>query len=510
MKNKIRRDNLKVNFILQILYQIIILAIPLIQSPILTRALGDTSLGNFTYVNSIAYYFLIFAKLGIDRHGQRIIATNRDDDVELRKKFWSLFVTHAVFSIFSLFAYFIVSTFISSENKTLFLINGLYVASVLFDITWLFYGLETFKSVVLKNLFIKVIEFVLIIFLIKSPQDINLYAVIFCGGTLLGNVLLWPTIFKNIKPTRFSFSDCLIHIKPLLILSISSIAASLYTMFDKTLLGILSSKESVAYYEFANKIVNVPKAFTAVVGTVLFPRACALAAKGDSSGQRLFTEYAFLFVSFISFASAFLLLSFGPDFSVLYYGEVFIESGRLMQCMGWLVYIVGIGDVVRNVYLIPMHKDLSYVICICINAVINIVLSIILIPVLGMYGAVIGTISAETFGLVYQLILSRKEKPFGMLMKATSIFATIGLLMFATIIGLKSIMEDGWKYMLIEFIIGVSIYLILSGISILIFYPGIRKKLKEKIVKIRYKNMSESINNDNTGGNHTNVNETDN
>ena len=82
------KQNLKQNFYFQFLYQAIILIIPLLVSPYLTRHLGDTALGIYAYANSIAYYFVIFANLGISRHGQRIIANNVNDITKLRKSFW--------------------------------------------------------------------------------------------------------------------------------------------------------------------------------------------------------------------------------------------------------------------------------------------------------------------------------------------------------------------------------------------------------------------------------------
>ena len=100
-----KKQGLKANFIFQGLYQFIILCIPLIISPYLTRVIGSNGLGIYTYTNSIAYYFVLFANLGIAKYGQRIIAVNRDDLIRLRKTFWSLYIVHLAMSILVLFSY---------------------------------------------------------------------------------------------------------------------------------------------------------------------------------------------------------------------------------------------------------------------------------------------------------------------------------------------------------------------------------------------------------------------
>ena len=153
--------------IFQFLYQGLILVIPLILSPYLTRTLQETALGIYSYSNSIAYYFVIAAMLGISRHGQRIISQNAENEKELRRTFWSLFTVHIIISLIVLIVYILSILAFVRNDQIIYIIQGFYVASALFDITWLFYGLENFKSVVVKNTAVKVIECVLIFCFVK-------------------------------------------------------------------------------------------------------------------------------------------------------------------------------------------------------------------------------------------------------------------------------------------------------------------------------------------------------
>ena len=156
----------------------------LIISPFLTRTLGSNALGVYTYTYSIAYYFVMFAMLGISRHGQRIISQNRDDDEKLRKVFWSLFFTHIVVSLVSFAVYLGVSFVIGGDDLVIYLIQALYVLSALFNITWLFYGLENFKTVVIRNTVVKAVECLLIFLLIRQPSDLWKYTLISAGGII--------------------------------------------------------------------------------------------------------------------------------------------------------------------------------------------------------------------------------------------------------------------------------------------------------------------------------------
>ena len=85
----------------------------------------------------------------------------------------------------------------------------------------------------------------------------------------------------------------------------------------------MSTKENVAFYEYSNKIVNVPKTIIGVTGTVMFPRACRLAAEGNVAGQKKYIKYSYFITSFLGMASLFGLMGIADTFSIVYYGESF-------------------------------------------------------------------------------------------------------------------------------------------------------------------------------------------
>lgn len=61
------------------------------------------------------------------------------------------------------------------DYKIIYFINIIYFFSVVFDVTWLFYGLERFKNVVVKNAIIKLCECIFIFIFVKKSNDLWLY-----------------------------------------------------------------------------------------------------------------------------------------------------------------------------------------------------------------------------------------------------------------------------------------------------------------------------------------------
>ena len=215
IEGTLNRQSLSKNLIFQFAYQAIILLIPLVLSPYLTRTLQETSIGVYTFTNSIAYYFVIISLLGISRYGQRVISQNSSNDIKLRKTFWGLFTVHSLISLFSFLCYLLFVFLFGLKDTVIYYIQSFYVLSALFDITWLFYGLENFRSVVVINAIVKVVECILIFAVVHNPDDLWKYTLITCGGMLLGQVILFIQAIYIIRPIRFYKDDVLIHIKPL-------------------------------------------------------------------------------------------------------------------------------------------------------------------------------------------------------------------------------------------------------------------------------------------------------
>ncbi len=134
-------ENVKRNLIYNILYQLLIIILPLVTAPYISRTLGANSVGIYSYTNSIAYYFLLIAMLGISTYGNRSIASIRDEK-KISKTFFEIYSIQFSTFLIAIFIYIIYSIFIVNENNDIFLIQLFYIVSGLLDISWLFFRIR--------------------------------------------------------------------------------------------------------------------------------------------------------------------------------------------------------------------------------------------------------------------------------------------------------------------------------------------------------------------------------
>ena len=459
---EIKTQGVKKNLFFQTLYQALVLIIPFFIAPYLTRVILEDNIGVYTYVNSIASYFVLLANLGISSHGQRILAGCKEDEVEFRKNFWSLWLDHALVSVFSTVLYLILALTVFKEDQCVYLLQSILVASALFDVTWLFYGLQNMKIVVLANLFCRVAYLVSVFVFVRSADDFYVYVLIASLGTFvpcLITFIVGAVHFPFVFPERRYF---LKHWKPMFVLSLASIASTLYTTFDKTIIGIYLPKSEVAFYEYANKILTIPKSILATIGTVMYPKICSLLAKGENEEAKRLRSYSIDLTTIFSIAAAFGLLAVSDRFIALYYGENFLASSDYLKLMCPLVYIILLGDVFRSQCLIPNKKDWIYIASLFISAGVNTILNFALIGHIGVYGVIIGSIAAELAATVFEWIFARKDIRNLDVLKSFLFFGVDGALMLGLIYLLSGFISTTWLFLLVSVLAGAVVYLSLA------------------------------------------------
>lgn len=454
---------LKKNFIYNIIYQLLNLCLPIITVPYISRTLGATASGIYSYTYSIVNYFMIFGMLGISNYGNRKIAKCRGDKEELSKEFISLYALQFFLTMCSLFIYVLYCIFLS-KYSVVCAIEILFLVSTLLDISWLYFGLEEFKKTVTRNILVKLVSLILILVFVKAPKDLYIYTLIMASSTALSQLILWKDIRKYVHfdISLLHIKDILNHVHGVLILFIPVISYSIYKIMDKIMIGLLSFVEEVAYYEYAEKIINIPIGFITALGTVMLPKISNLVANQDSEKVKTYLFKSLKFILFIAIPSCFGLIAVGSDFAVLFLGKDYQQTGTLIQCLAVTIPFTAWANVVRTQWLIPTEKDNIYIGTTIVGALLNLIINLLLIPIYGALGACIGTICSEFLIMFLQSYLSRKEIYFQVIFPLIRHFIFTSILMFITIVILGNYIHSSVLRVVLQTIIGVSVYGLLN------------------------------------------------
>ena len=452
----------KKNFIYSALYQVLVLVLPLITIPYVSRIFGAEKLGIYSYTNTIAQYFVIFAMLGLNNYGNRAIAIARDKQEELNRVFSEIYTMQIVTGMLSLAAYLFYAIVIESDYKLYSMLLTMYVLSAVFDINWLFFGLEKFKLTVTRNSIIKIGSVIAILLLVKTENDLWIYTSIYAVSMLLSTIALWPYAKKEIKYSIPKVKDVWKHVKPNMVMFVPVVAISVYKYMDKLMLGMFSKTET-GYYENVEKIMTVALGFITAFGNVMLPRMSNLVARKDVSGIRQTIASSMRFVLGMSFALTFGMIAVAPDFVGLYFGKGFEPCVAIMIAMAPTMIFQSWANVVRTQYLIPFKYDNIYVVSVLFGAVINFIINYLLIPQIGALGAVVGTIVAECSVAVIQTVAVRKELDVKLYFKQGIPFVVFGFAMYLLVQAISKLEISAMATVCLEVLLGALLYLILWG-----------------------------------------------
>lgn len=451
----------KKDYIYNLLYQIFILLFPIILTPYTSRVLGAYSIGIYSFLSTIASYFIMFAKLGCDNLGERKIAKSRNNSNELSKAFFSIYYIQFFMSIIMSILFLIVSFLFLKDNLAIALIKCISVFAVIFEISWVFSGLEKFKLNITRNIVIKILTFILIIIFVKNSDDLWKYALILSTSSLITNLLWIFFIKKEIKFVKIDFKDILSNLKPSVILFLPILARSLYISTDKLMLGGLTSMVEVGFYEQASKFMKIPYVFTNALSTMMTPKNSYLLANKKEKKVEQNIEKSMHFIMFLVFPIAFGIVLISDNAIPLFLGNDFLKSSNILKILIISTIFVSFASILSSQYLIPNEKDKVHVTSTIIGAIINTTINLLLIPKLKSIGAAIGTFVTEFIIMIY-VIIKAKTLNLKKYLLISLDYLIKALIMFAIGYLINFLYLSNLLTLILKIAIGVSIYLLLN------------------------------------------------
>ena len=450
--------SVKKNYIYNLTYQILIMIVPLITTPYLSRVLGAEAIGIYSYTLSITTYFILFGSLGVAMYGQREIAYVQDDKMKRSKVFYEIllmrFITLGVSMIIFYFTF-----AMKGQYSIYYRILTLELISNALDISWFFQGIEEFKKTVIRNTLVKIISVVCIFVFVKNVNDLYKYFIIYVLSTFMGNISLWMYVPKYIEKIKIRELEIFRHFKPTIALFIPQVAVQIYTVLDKTMIGsIVNDKSEVGFYEQAQKIVKLLVTIATSLGTVMVPRMANTFASGNKEKIKEYMNKSFHFVLMLAFPLMFGMISIANKFVPVFYGDGYNKVIILINIIIPIVLAIGLSNVIGTQYLLPTKKQKGYTISVTAGAIVNFILNIIFIRLWKSVGASIATVIAEFVVTGVQFYIVRNEIKFIDVIKIMKNYIIASIIMFIISMILGKFITNNIMSILVQLVVSTIIY----------------------------------------------------
>lgn len=296
IKNKILIENFTFLSVLQVSNLVLFL----ITIPYLFRVLGSRSYGLIVFAQTIVYYLTIFTNFGFNLTATRDISINRNNPEKMSEIVSSVLTIKLFFFVISFLIMTILTLSIANfrENRILYLLSMLAcISEALFPI-WYFQGIEKMKYITFINVTTRIIATGLVFIVIDSQSKYTIYPLLLGIGTITGALVALLIVFKKhkvffrfqpIKTLRFYLVDNVLYF-------FSNVSTQIYINANKIIIGSFLGMVEVAYYDVAEKVINIVKVPYSLIGQTLFPK---VARDRNVAFLKRIMVYTILFTLFV-------------------------------------------------------------------------------------------------------------------------------------------------------------------------------------------------------------------
>lgn len=428
------------NYSINLAYQILLIIFPIVLIPYTSRILGPDASGQYAFVYTSSLYFIMIAQMGISLFGAKQISIGRGSLETASNTFWQLVFAKFVSTTFAILLYITFIFIFDRASNILYISQLILLISIAFDISWYYIGTENFKPLLLRNLIIKVISLTFVFIFVKTPNDLYLFALISFSSELIGQLFMWLNMKQRVmKPKwmNFKLKDLILNLKGMFVLFIPQVIIQVYTIMNNTMIGLLSTNNQVAYYDYSTKILNIALTVITSLGIVMLPRIAHLFNEKNDEDIKKLIHQSVKIMTLIGIPIMVSMMVVGDIFVNIYLGEMYTAAGLLLSIYPIKILLVIYSNIMGMQYLVPSGKNRQFIFSVLIGAISSILLNLLLVKRYGAYGVVISLIIAEILVTAAQYFFTRKDLNILQSFLSTSKILISGLCMYIVMLLMK-------------------------------------------------------------------------
>jgi len=389
------------NLFFSMINQVVSVIMPLITGPYIARVLLPEQIGSYSYVLANSSYFLLLGSLGLAQHGMIQTAKNRNDKQALSCVFWEILFFKILLTGISLGLYFVLlNAETNPTNRVLYWIMTINILANMLDLSWLFNGLEDFKTMTIRGILVRIAAVIAIVVLVRDKNDFFIYALIMQGTNLIGNCAVFPILKDQICWPGFSSLNIIKHLKPSMVYFVPGIVHVIFTSVDKTMLGAMISEYEVGIYEQATKITTLCAGVLNSVSNVLLARATYLFhnSQNTNSADSLMAttlKVGSMLILPVSLGTAAISQNVVP----LLFGPGYEKSAYVLQVLSFQVLFSTMANYYAHQCMISRGHQKEYNVAIISSSIVNVLMNLLLIPRMTSIGAALASVLSNVVTL---------------------------------------------------------------------------------------------------------------
>lgn len=406
-----KTKSIAINTILNTFRMTLTILVPLVTYPYITRIFGSDGIGQYEWVKSVVSIFTLIASMGITTYAIREGAKVKYSREKFSKLAHELFFLNLCSTIVCYAILFALITYVPkfSMYRIYLLIYSVNIGLSALSLDWVYSVYEDYLYITVRQVIVQVVSIVGLFTLVHTKNDLIIYIIITTVSNSGANIFNFLKSRKYIDFKLQQHYDLLIHLVPVLVFFGTRFAMNAYNSIDTFILGMLSTNDSVGYYNAAVKINTILVTFFTAMSPVYLPRMMMYVTEKNGTQYQQLLKKVVQLKTMLMYPIVCGLFLFAPEIIWLIAGTGFEPAVFTLRILCFVLCFVLFSSIVQKDYMIPMGQEKTVLFLTVFAAVLNIAVSCALIVTVGYNGAAIGSLIAEATVFTIGAIIVRNE-----------------------------------------------------------------------------------------------------
>jgi O-antigen/teichoic acid export membrane protein len=376
---------------------------------LISRKFGQEGIGQYSFAMAFTGFFMVISDFGLFKLSIKEMSRGK---LTVKKYFGKIYTLRLLLCAFSLTLLYIVSLFLPQSEETILIIYILGIYQIFYTlmdgISAVFVAHEEMGFAGLMEFSSKAITSLSAIAVMYYTKNLIYTLAVFPVVAIVFALIAYITIScKYGSPSiGISFTQLTLTLHETLPYGISMILRQLGSRVDVIFLGFILSEAAAGIYNVAYRFLFLLFMIPNYAAHAIFPLASNLYIHSRDDLLKLYQQTLNIAILIgIPVSSGLWLIA--PDIIIMIFGDEFQNSILLLRYLAGLFFLSGF-NILMGIFLTACDQQAKRTKAESVIIIINIIGNAVLIPVLGIKGAAIATLSSEIILSLYTLFLLRK------------------------------------------------------------------------------------------------------
>jgi PST family polysaccharide transporter len=394
------------------LVQLVNYTFPLVAVLVATRAFGPHTFGIISILGAYGLCVVVVANYGLSATGPRSIARLRADAQLLSKTISAFLATQFLTGMAAAIIFCAALPLIPDvrEYKLVGLVVLIQMYATAAAPQWVYVGLEHARDFALNQFVFRGLATILIVLLVRSPDDLLLYVSLNCSAAVAVFVSSIVGLARHkIRWVVPKFGELIATIRHSTRLFLSMVSNIFYMATIVPTIAIVIDPSAAGIFALADRVRVVAGSLIDPIIDATYPFLCRISGRAQTNIEAWTKRILFRSIVVVSTLISIGLFSFAPYIVWILGGDKFQDAILVLRIIALVPLLTALSRIFGSQTMLPLQMDREYTWIVTLAALCSVTGVFVLTKEFGLAGAALALVAVEIcIAAAFALVVHRR------------------------------------------------------------------------------------------------------